>query len=57
MACNGIIKKIEKQEVLARLQPQTIEYFDEFYQCQHCHRIYWKGSHYEKMLKFIQHLY
>ena len=48
-ACNGAILPREKSVVADRLPPRTARYFDEFYQCRGCARIYWKGSHYERM--------
>ncbi len=49
MNCNGILKHIEKEKIINRLEPKTKKYFDEFYICQSCTQIYWKGSHWEKM--------
>ncbi len=53
MECNGLIMPIEKHKILDQLEPKTIQYFDEFYHCLNCKRIYWKGSHYEQMSKFL----
>lgn len=53
IACNGSIAAIEKENVLEGLPPDARAYFDEFFQCRNCHKIYWKGSHYEKMVKRI----
>ncbi|MCW3108736.1 MAG: hypothetical protein JWQ09_3242 [Segetibacter sp.] len=54
--CNGNIEPVKKDEILQQLPPKTIEYFNEFYQCQCCKKIYWKGSHYENMLEKIRKL-
>ncbi|GAB3536463.1 Mut7-C RNAse domain-containing protein [Pontibacter brevis] len=54
MACNGNIKEVSKEAVVAQLPPKTKLYFDEFFQCDSCNRVYWKGSHYERMQQFIQ---
>jgi uncharacterized protein len=51
--CNCKLLTIEKQEILQRLQPGTINYFQEFFHCPTCDQIYWKGSHFENMLDFI----
>jgi len=56
LECNGLIKPVEKDEILNQLEPKTIQYFDEFYQCQNCKKIYWKGSHYEHMSKFLDNI-
>ena len=57
IACNGLIVRVDKRQIQAHLQPQTNSCFDEFYQCCGCLKIYWKGSHYEKMERFVQHLH
>lgn len=52
--CNNEIVLVPKEEVLDKLQPRTAKYYEDFFQCPNCERIYWEGSHYEHMLEFIQ---
>lgn len=49
--CNGILVKVDKKEIISKLKPKTIKYFDEFKCCYDCGKIYWKGSHYNNMFK------
>ena len=49
--CNGLIKK---DDVVEQLEPKTKKYYDEFYQCESCRRVYWKGSHYTRMKSTIE---
>jgi uncharacterized protein len=56
MRCNGVLEPVSKETILHRLQPLTIKYFDEFRLCLACGQIYWQGSHYTKMLAFIQQI-
>lgn len=56
MACNGIVSVVTKDAVMDVLEPKTIRYFDEFCQCTTCEKVYWKGSHYLKMKKFVDEL-
>lgn len=51
--CNGLLEAVQKEKIIDRLQPNTMRYFDEFRICTKCSRIYWKGSHYERMKEFI----
>lgn len=53
LLCNHELQPVDKEDVLDRLQPLTIRYFDEFHLCPGCNQVYWKGSHYEKMLKLV----
>jgi hypothetical protein len=54
--CNGKIIKIEKSAVLDKLLPKTILYYNDFFQCICCKRIYWRGSHYEQMQQYIERM-
>lgn len=53
MECNDQIRPVTKQEVIALLEPETAVSFDEFWRCPGCERIYWKGSHYERLAKLV----
>lgn len=54
--CNGPIRPVAKSAVIARLEPLTRKYYDEFFQCEHCNRIYWKGSHYLNLIQRLEQL-
>ena len=56
LRCNHPLEPVAKEAILDRLEPLTKLYFDEFQICPACSQIYWKGSHYEKMEKFIEHI-
>lgn len=53
MFCNGKTQTIKKKDIEDRLLPQTKKYYNEFYQCKSCNKIYWQGSHYLKMQDMI----
>ena len=53
MFCNGKTRPVNKQQIESRLLPKTKKYFDKFYQCESCDKIYWQGSHYLKMQEMI----
>jgi uncharacterized protein with PIN domain/sulfur carrier protein ThiS len=54
--CNAILQPASKEEVIDRLLPETRQYYDEFFLCPRCRRIYWKGSHYRRMQRFIENV-
>jgi hypothetical protein len=54
--CNGKLEKVNKNSIIEKLLPDTKSYYNEFYQCNQCGKIYWKGSHYYNMLKRIQEI-
>jgi uncharacterized protein with PIN domain/sulfur carrier protein ThiS len=51
--CNGSLETVSKEAISHQLPPKTRQYYDEFHICQGCDRIYWKGSHYQRMQQFI----
>jgi hypothetical protein len=53
LRCNIPLEPVEKNSILHRLEPLTNKYFREFHACPTCDRIYWKGSHYDRMVKLI----
>ena len=54
--CNAMLRPAEKKSIQQRLLPETAKYFEEFYACADCGRIYWKGSHYRRMRRLIEGL-
>jgi len=54
LRCNGILYPVKKETVLERLEPLTRRYYDEFHICGACSQIYWKGSHYQRMIEFLR---
>jgi uncharacterized protein len=53
IVCNGLLQRVAKEAVIAQLEPKTVRYYDEFFQCEACHKIYWRGSHFDRMEMFI----
>lgn len=54
LVCNSTIVSIDKEKVEDLLPPKTKLYFQDFFQCPDCRRVYWKGSHYERMTEFVK---
>ena len=54
MNCNGKIEHIAKEAVIEQLLPNTRKAFNTFFICHNCGKIYWQGSHYQRMKIFIQ---
>jgi len=56
MDCNGKIQPVAKNGIGARVDPEILGRFETFWQCRDCRKIYWQGSHYERMLEQIRKL-
>ena len=52
--CNGLLVPVSKETVLDRLEPLTKKYYESFHICAQCGKIYWPGSHQEKIVAFIR---
>ncbi len=54
MECNSLLNKVDKDLIMHRLKPLTKRYYDLFYICPTCKRIYWQGSHFNRMSRLLQ---
>lgn len=52
LRCNGRLAPIGKDAVRDRLPARTALHYNEFWKCAGCARIYWKGSHWQRMARF-----
>lgn len=52
--CNSTVELISKEEIENKLPDKVRQYQDEFWYCRNCDKLYWKGSHYERMMKFLK---
>ncbi len=53
LRCNVPLERVDKAEVLHRLEPKTRKYFHIFSRCPACDRIYWAGSHHDRMQEWL----
>lgn len=56
MECNVPVEDVAKEQVAGNLPERTRLYFDKFWICPRCKRIYWEGSHYDRMKEFVRQL-
>jgi uncharacterized protein with PIN domain/sulfur carrier protein ThiS len=54
LACNGRLQDVDKEEVLHLLPPRTRRDYQHFRRCGSCGRIFWKGSHYDRLEAQLQ---
>lgn len=54
--CNGLLEPVAKASIIDQIPQKIQASIDEFHRCRECNQIYWRGSHYEKMQKFIQEI-
>lgn len=53
LTCNGRLESVAKEAVPDQLPPNVRESQERFWQCQDCRRVYWEGTHHERMRAFV----
>ena len=53
LRCNDLLRAVEKSQVESKLPTRVRKRQTEFKTCPSCNRIYWKGSHHERMKELI----
>jgi uncharacterized protein with PIN domain/sulfur carrier protein ThiS len=56
MECNGLLQTVSREDVFDQLPDNIRLTQDEFRCCGECGKVYWKGSHYERMVLVIERL-
>lgn len=56
IGCNGEIQLADKDNVMDLILENTRKYFNEFYRCNSCGKIYWEGSHFKKIKEKVDML-
>lgn len=54
IVCNGNIVTVDKYSVEQEVPLLSEEMFEEFFQCTQCKKVYWKGSHYDRMEEWVR---
>jgi uncharacterized protein with PIN domain len=49
LKCNCRIAEIDKDSIRDRVPARVYSTFEQFYICPQCSRVYWPGSHYQRM--------
>lgn len=49
LLCNTPIEHVSRDQVASVVPPHVLETHDRFYRCPDCDRVYWSGSHLERM--------
>ena len=54
--CNSKLVRADKNQLHGRISEDTLNYYDRFWECSGCGKIYWEGSHFKHILKWIEKL-
>jgi len=56
LECNTLLKETSKEKIGTRLPQKVKENQDEFYICETCNKIYWRGTHINRMTSLIDRI-
>jgi uncharacterized protein len=56
LACNGVVEQVARDRVEELLPPRTRRDYVCFTRCPDCGRVYWKGSHYDRLASLVDDL-
>jgi uncharacterized protein with PIN domain len=51
--CGERLKEVEKDEVSEDVPQNSLEAYDEFWRCTGCGKVYWCGSHWERIVEKV----
>ncbi len=54
MSCNQPLVRVQKNEILPLLPPRVAQAYEEFSRCPGCRKVYWRGTHWERMRKLAE---
>lgn len=55
-ACNGRLEQVEKYRIIGKVPEGVLQREEKFWVCDGCKKIYWQGTHFEKLQKFVEQL-
>lgn len=56
VVCNGKLESVEKTNVVNKVPDGIYNLQENFWICNKCRKIYWKGTHFEKIQEFVSKL-
>jgi len=56
MTCNTSLVKADKEEIRNKVEEDIFRIFNAFFYCEHCDKVFWKGSHFKRMEAYIRNL-
>jgi hypothetical protein len=52
--CNGWLVPVPRAKVMDELPEKVREAYSDFRRCRGCGQVYWKGTHFERMRRFME---
>ncbi|MDE1770096.1 MAG: Mut7-C RNAse domain-containing protein [Thaumarchaeota archaeon] len=52
IACNGKLESVEKFRIIGKIPEGVLEREKNFWMCDSCKKVYWEGTHFQKLQEF-----
>lgn len=49
MPCGGPLFEVPKEAIRDKVPHRTFEWLDQFWECQRCRKIFWQGTHWQRI--------
>jgi uncharacterized protein len=53
MSCGGGLIEVPKEKVADQIPPRTLRWLDHYFQCQSCGKLFWHGTHWQRIRERI----
>jgi len=50
------LAQVKKEDVIDRIPPRTAAWLEEYVMCQRCGKLYWRGTHCERLRHLISEI-
>src|SRR5215472_2244606 len=54
MSCGGELQNVDKQAVHERVPPRTYRWLDKYFLCSRCGKLFWHGTHWERIQRQLK---
>lgn len=52
--CNALLRRVEKEAVRGKVPLRTYEVYEEFWVCEGCGQVYWRGTHWRNINRVME---
>ncbi len=56
LECNELLQPVNKADIAPKVPPYVFQTQEQFVECPKCQRVYWRGTHWQGMLRKLERL-
>lgn len=56
MQCGGQLRKVPRESVAERIPPKTARWLEEYFLCERCNHLFWRGTHWQRIQRRLREL-